>query len=370
MGTRRRTGFTLIELLVVIAIIGILAAMLFPVFARARESARKIQCLSNVKNIALAINMYLTDYDAFPPQEHRQEVSDFVYTAPGGGDDCRLGESGERVQWMMNLMNPYLSWPVVLDEYIKNRDVWRCPSARAEATASFIIGGGGDWLTHLRNNAGRWGDGTDAGGPCEHMTFPTGWGGEVTDSIIQQRSAGGQTSTGGATGTFTQGLATGQENFQDVKLSAINEVASTPIVADGGVAPTWLSLATMAYPEICCAECSGINWTWFGDTSCPSGGCGDCFDWHAHYAFASSPEEKDRNARHLGGVNVGFADGHAKWYKSAALIGDADAGNIKGVGWICGPYTAAQGYAANCGSPPAGVLFLYNVARDWYGNPM
>ena len=48
---RRRTGFTLIELLVVIAIIGILAGMLFPVFARAREAARKIQCLSNVKNL-------------------------------------------------------------------------------------------------------------------------------------------------------------------------------------------------------------------------------------------------------------------------------------------------------------------------------
>ena len=55
----RRRGFTLIELLVVIAIIGILAAMVFPVFARARESARKAVCLSNVKNIALAIQMYL-----------------------------------------------------------------------------------------------------------------------------------------------------------------------------------------------------------------------------------------------------------------------------------------------------------------------
>ena len=65
-GSARR-AFTLIELLVVIAIIGILAAMLFPVFARARESARKTQCLANVKNIAMAVQIYLTDYDKFWP---------------------------------------------------------------------------------------------------------------------------------------------------------------------------------------------------------------------------------------------------------------------------------------------------------------
>ena len=60
---RRRTGFTLIELLVVIAIIAILAAILFPVFARAREKARQASCQSNEKQIALAILMYAQDYD-------------------------------------------------------------------------------------------------------------------------------------------------------------------------------------------------------------------------------------------------------------------------------------------------------------------
>jgi len=60
---RTRKGFTLIELLVVIAIIAILAAILFPVFARAREKARSSSCLSNTKQIVLAILMYAQDYD-------------------------------------------------------------------------------------------------------------------------------------------------------------------------------------------------------------------------------------------------------------------------------------------------------------------
>ncbi len=59
----RRHGFTLIELLVVIAIIAILAAILFPVFARAREKARQTSCLSNIKQLALGMLMYASDYD-------------------------------------------------------------------------------------------------------------------------------------------------------------------------------------------------------------------------------------------------------------------------------------------------------------------
>ena len=63
-----RRGFTLIELLVVIAIIAILAAILFPVFARAREQARRSVCLSNMKQIGLGLGMYMQDYDqTFPP---------------------------------------------------------------------------------------------------------------------------------------------------------------------------------------------------------------------------------------------------------------------------------------------------------------
>ena len=69
--SRRRPGFTLIELLVVIAIIAILAAILFPVFAQAREAARKASCISNANQIGKATMMYVQDYDeAFYPHRH------------------------------------------------------------------------------------------------------------------------------------------------------------------------------------------------------------------------------------------------------------------------------------------------------------
>src|SRR5438045_6915999 len=81
MGYRKR-AFTLIELLVVIAIIAILAAILFPVFAQARASARQISCLSNVKQFALGVLMYAQDYDEIIPR-HDNNGSATYGIAPG-----------------------------------------------------------------------------------------------------------------------------------------------------------------------------------------------------------------------------------------------------------------------------------------------
>src|SRR5471032_2965994 len=80
---RRSRGFTLIELLVVIAIIAILAAILFPVFARARENARRTACQSNLKQIGLAFMQYVQDYDELQPSGNSYDNS--AVGIPGGG---------------------------------------------------------------------------------------------------------------------------------------------------------------------------------------------------------------------------------------------------------------------------------------------
>lgn len=100
-----RKGFTLIELLVVIAIIAILAAILFPVFAQAREKARQTSCLSNTKQIATSILMYAQDYDETLLGYRFQQTG--LQQNPYA-TDSRVGASAKTPIFFNQLLNPYI----------------------------------------------------------------------------------------------------------------------------------------------------------------------------------------------------------------------------------------------------------------------
>ena len=307
MVTGRRRGFTLIELLVVIAIIGILAAMVFPVFARARESARKAVCLSNVKNIALAIQMYLADNnDTLPPREHRADVQAF-YDALGEG------WLGAGCDFEPTAQNPYLKWPVVLDEYVKNRDVWRCPSAKQEA-APWWVWGDPNWFAEAKATFGAWGPDADL---CPEGAYPSGWGGSVTDSIVQGEPYG-------APGVFTTSIGWNQWENMDKKLVSIEDTVNYIICGDADGDPTVLTPGRIAYPDICgmeCAYCSVIeDGEWWDWSDCAEDLEPGCTPNSAYPAMITSPNLRTPYARHLGGVNLGFLDGHASWWNSERLL--------------------------------------------------
>ena len=118
---RTRSGFTLIELLVVIAIIAILAAILFPVFARAREKARQISCLSNMRQLGVSTGMYVQDYDEqFYPHRFNCDggsACNPLMTANGGQFNGITGAAQQKVFWI-SLLQPY----------VKNYQVFVCPS--------------------------------------------------------------------------------------------------------------------------------------------------------------------------------------------------------------------------------------------------
>ena len=96
----KRKGFTLIELLVVIAIIAILAAILFPVFAQAREKARQTSCLSNMKQLGISLTMYAQDYDGTMPM----------------------------TSWELGKLKAKIHWSYLVQPYVKNVQIFVCPS--------------------------------------------------------------------------------------------------------------------------------------------------------------------------------------------------------------------------------------------------
>ncbi len=209
-----RRGFTLIELLVVIAIIAILAAILFPVFAKAREKARQSSCLSNVKQMVLGCLAYVQDYD-------EKFVDDSYipgFPTPVGG---------------------ICHWRFKIQPYIKNWQVFNCPSS----------GDMKDWSSTAVQGQGAYAYAGDLGG---------------------------------------------------VSLGALNTPSGRILFSDGR---HWN--IPSCYP---------------GNVAYPSIGAG-----YSPCGAAAQANWTDAHTRHNGGSNLGFADGHAKWMNSTAIIGAATA---------------------------------------------
>ncbi len=154
--TPRRNAFTLIELLVVIAIIAILAAILFPVFGRARENARRTSCLSNLKQMGLGIMQYSQDYDEINVKAWYGRGPDWSgFTYPGNQ------------RWMDGIQ-----------PYVKSTQVFNCPSDAGlvpyRMTSPNATQSSPDFFDSVSNpgsygiNATYWGDNGPDGAPTTH----------------------------------------------------------------------------------------------------------------------------------------------------------------------------------------------------------
>jgi len=231
-------AFTLIELLVVIAIIAILAAILFPVFARARESARRASCLSNLKQIGLGIMMYVQDYD-----EKYPAANITIGQTPPNGYYWASGTS-----WF---------WQQVVYPYTKDINIFRCPSATLQQA--------------------------DAAGGPQYYAYNYG-----ANMMIMRD------------GRYFQGGQYGSPTPKPpVAMAAINSASTTYLVMDAGY-------YRMDPPHI---VTSASGWGWL-----PGGGAaGD-----TGYYRGVEP-----NGRHFDGVNLAYADGHAKWLKSSVVYNEA-----------------------------------------------
>lgn len=223
--TNSRKGFTLIELLVVIAIIAILAAILFPVFAQAREKARQITCVNNVKQIMIGYLQYQQDYDEASPiafnGTYLYGPSDAKYnttTDPGG--NCIGGACGQ-VDGIQQQLQPY----------IKNEGVFQCPDdhpmsateAAAEKLPAGMTAGELTGLTYyqaygstyqftheVESNpfATRTYTGYATSGKCDSSGKPTDGSGSECDIAASGENIGGyakyETTGGGKTWTYAE----------------------------------------------------------------------------------------------------------------------------------------------------------------------
>jgi prepilin-type N-terminal cleavage/methylation domain-containing protein/prepilin-type processing-associated H-X9-DG protein len=279
---QRSKGFTLIELLVVIAIIAILAAILFPVFAQAREKARATSCLSNTKQLSLGIQMYVQDYDeTFPYWNWGQSYNG----ASGAGTSPNHFES---------------LWFNAIYPYVKNAQIYACPSANTHDT--------------LNQNL-IWG--------WTNVTDVTQVGINPALANVALNYAGNQTIF---EGDFN--------NFSAVTLAALDRPAQTMALGDSdeglsnyfdiSIRPDRNNpndihhhyiISRMAYANPI-ANCYDAT------VAANCGAAQNNLGLFLLSQWASKAAAFDAQARHSVGSNLGFADGHSKWMRDTSVTLD------------------------------------------------
>jgi len=276
MKVRSSLGFTLIELLVVIAIIAILAAILFPVFAQAREMARRTSCLSNMKQLSLGWAMYTQDYDE------------------------KVVLNNPDALWSPTFPNDASAyWFGRIYPYVKNYQAMACP----DDTRSFS-------QTYKNQDAGdQWGTaviiGSDNGSSARYF----------------QMSYGANEWVGSPNGGGTNNLCSNVNALADAPLPA-----STTMIAEcSGL--NYNDWDSMGSPPL-----GGNGWGWARVMYSNTGWGVWTNDW-------ANFDKYNYLARHAGGQTYGFMDGHAKYFSNAAVKrqkapANCNAGNVgaKGVG--------------------------------------
>ena len=281
-------AFTLIELLVVIAIIAILAAILFPVFAQAREAARKTTCVSNEKQIGMAAKMYMQDFDGALYHHHEDYVLDDgsqVHTLPADVSGCVGGGAGNS--------NAEKPWAIFFQPYMKNREAIFCPSdpaPRSKHLASNIYDYNGG-ISTLGNECNAADGSPNAGNPsgeqCQAESDHTAMWSYLLNSIFTHKSCR-YNLEGVMNGFATDAALNALPDVNIIMFSERNSVAlDDPANAAFGYVP------------------QDDYDTWPGEANLVQSG-------------APGPYAKEgwiKYDRHQGGANYIYADGHAKFLR-------------------------------------------------------
>jgi prepilin-type N-terminal cleavage/methylation domain-containing protein/prepilin-type processing-associated H-X9-DG protein len=280
---KTRKGFTLIELLVVIAIIAILAAILFPVFAKVREKARQTSCLSNLKQIGLGLIQYSQDNDEYMPK-------------------AWLGNGGYQASDPRQVTVKY-KWMDCIYPYVKSTQVFHCPDFNDDLS----LGVTGNYVPY--------------------QTLGTVAGTNVPDD--QHYGSYAINASYWGTGWNDSGFTAPASNTNSmaILINQLDHPATTAWVTDGdgGYQFDWPGTNPAIVPGA-----DGVQ-TW--GSAVLNGG-------------VNSRQDSSLSARHTGMINVLWCDGHAKSMTLSALMQTATVTSKQGTTQTISPYLVVQDYTS------------------------